>query len=324
MPAACGGEPRETDTMALRPILNADEHAALSEAVRGEYHRADDGKYVLDVAKENGYELTQPERLLNSVQATRAERDELDRKLREMQSRIGDDDLDELRQARERLRTMLADGDPDEKAAERLRERERLLSEQFAEKEAAIKRQHQEAIAEREARTQELEQRLDETVFENEATRAIREVDPEATIRFLLPELRGMTRTVRDQDGRRRIEVLDSNGTVRYESVDGDAQPMGLRSLVSELRKHPELGRAFSGGIAPGGGSGANQAGGPQGDGDNPFDPAHWNLTEQSKLAKANPMEAERLRKLAPARPRQPMIDRQPSGGRGTALDPAT
>jgi len=290
----------------IRPNISADEFAALDPVLQAEYRREGDG-YRANIANEGGWELANTNGLLTALSTERSRADEAERSLRDAQSgSVAPEEVERLRADSVRLQELTESGNIAN--ADDIR---RQLAAQHAEQMQGIQTQHQESIAERDARLSAMQSNMDDQFLEAAIRSGIKAVDPEASERFLLPELKPFGRVVRDADGGNpRVEVLDSQGQVRFATDEsGRAVPADFTPVIEEFKNHPELGRAFSGGVASGSGA-TPQQGGMQVDGENCFDSTspHFNVTKQGLLLKSNPKEAARLQALAPKPQRRGMF----------------
>lgn len=295
----------------LDPILTAEAVAKLDPILQAEYKVQQDGTYRLDVGKRNGFELTNTEGLLATVSATRTERDQFDRELREIRSQLGDSTIEELRAAKARLAEITASGGGNSQDAKALRaELEAQLRQDFERQTATLSESHAAELRARDERVSALSSQLDERIFTDAARDAILSVDKGAEPIFLLPEIQRRTRIV-EQDGRRTIQVLNAEGQIEYVSEDGRAVPKGLKHVVEDLKNDPRFGRAFSGGDATGSGATPNsRTGAPPEKIANPWDRTggHFSLSAQAKIRREDPALAKKLQAEAPALKRQPMI----------------
>lgn len=323
MPATPPRRDAAHSTMTLHPILTQEQLDRLDPLIRAEYREDGEGRFVLDVAATDGFELTNTRGLLNSLSAARGERDEAQREIREMRSRLGDADLDELKEAQARLRELTENGQGGGADADTLRrEIEAQIRADFERKQSTLSESFQQEIETREQRIERLTGQLRKRVFTDEARDAILAVDKGAEPLFLLPEIERRTRVVETDEGDLRVEVLNAEGQVDYVSRDGQAVPKTLKDVVADLKADARFGRAFSGGVASGSGAAPAVSGGKPEVGDaNPWDRNSdaFSLTEQARIMKADPERAKRLQAQAPKPRRQSMLPMQESGGRGTA-----
>lgn len=294
----------------LNPILTPDQFAKLDTVLQAEYKVREDGSYVLDVAKQDGFELTNTRSLLATVSATRAERDTMDRELREMRTQLGDSTIEELRAAKKRLAEITAEGGGNTPDAAALRQEiEAQLRKDFERQTATLSESHQAALTERENRLAQLSTQLDERIFTDAARDAILAVDKDAEPLFLLPEIQRRSRIV-ERDGKRTVEVLNSEGQVEYVSEDGKAVPKGLRHVVEDLKSDPRFGRAFSGGNASGSGTSPTSGTAPAAKVANPWDRTggSFSLKEQARILREDPPLAAKLKAEAPKMVRRSML----------------
>lgn len=292
----------------LTPIIDTATFQGLDPILQAEYKPQDDGTYKLSVGAAGGYELANTANLLSSVRNARAERDEAATKLREMQGRLGDHDLDALLQAQNRLAELEARGQGNSQDAQALRaEIEAEVTERFQQREATLSESHQTELAKLEDRAKSLSQRMQDLVFNQAATQAILDVDKNAEPRFLIPELRNRSQLVEQEDGSFAVQVVGADGKQVLKSKNGEVVPVDLSDVVGELRKDPVFGRAF--GAMGSGGSGATSGtGGPGEEIKNPWTREHLSLSAQTEIKRKNPELAARLQKEAGPLQRESML----------------
>ncbi|MCP3980739.1 MAG: hypothetical protein GY716_15665 [bacterium] len=309
--------------MTLKPILNSQEELdGLSETLKTEYVRdkADDGTpfWRLDVEPTStGWELANTGGLKSALNAEKTSRKQFENELKVERKRLEGVDLDALQAGAARLAELEASGD---KTAEQLAERERLLREQigaqFETKETAMRSAHDEALAQLQEKYNGTSGQLDSTLVAVAASQAQQVVDPKASLPLLTPAIEGRTR-VMEENGVRRVQVLDEAGNVKHVIRDGTAVEATVVDLMHELKGDPTYGRAFSGGEASGSDARPGEAG--RDVKDNPFDrdsQAH-SVTDAMKLAKDNPNAAQDLASRVAMGPR-----RSPIFSKGGVIQP--
>lgn len=122
------------------------------------------------------------------------------------------------------------------------------LAREHAAKIEEINRGHQE-------RADFLTRELRRNMITNAAVQAIKEVDPEASIKLLLPQVESALEFFEEGEGDAKkfeVRVVGNDRQPRWK--DGTSM-MGIKDLINELRDDPELGGAFS--ASAKGGSGA-------------------------------------------------------------------
>lgn len=136
--------------------------------------------------------------------------------------------------------------------------REEQLKKQLQADLGKYKGQYEAEVQERDAKLAMMQNALERSLIEAQATAAISEL--RGTPALLLPHVMQRVK-IFEEDGDYNVKVLDSQGQPRIADVKGT--PFTIKNLIEEMRNDPIFGRAFEASGA--GGSGAqngNKAGG--------------------------------------------------------------
>tara|TARA_R100001143_G_scaffold62940_1_gene67671 strand:+ start:4461 stop:5267 length:807 start_codon:yes stop_codon:yes gene_type:complete len=207
----------------------------LPEIVQAEYEQRDDGKFYLQTTPAEGFEVTQPEKLMKALSTER----ENVKKLRSQVGKFEGIDPDRARSALEKLEEF-ENWDPDQQVQERVAAREKKLLEQ-----------HSKELKQQEERSVRLKEQLEKTLVTEAATKAI--ADNKGSIDLLLPLIQAQTRLVQNEDGAYRVEVIDPLDNTARPTSTGES--MSIDDLVKEMRGSDRYSRAFDGSGQSGGGT---------------------------------------------------------------------
>jgi len=120
------------------------------------------------------------------------------------------------------------------------------------------KGQYDAEISERDAKLAMMQNALERSLIEAQATSAISEL--KGTPALLLPHVMQRVK-IFEEDGDYTVRVLDAQGQPRIADVKGT--PFTIRNLIEEMRNDPIFGRAFeASGTGGSGASNGNKAGG--------------------------------------------------------------
>ncbi|WP_302806422.1 hypothetical protein [Cloacibacillus porcorum] len=135
-----------------------------------------------------------------------------------------------------------------------------------------------------------MRQTLDSYLIDAEATRVLSESGGNATL--LLPHVKKATQVVEDK-GAYAVRVIGSDGNPR---VNSKGEYLGIKELVEEMKENESFQCAFAPSDKKGGGAGGS-GGGASGAAfsGNPWKKETWNLTEQYRLYKENPVRAKAM-----------------------------
>jgi hypothetical protein len=179
--------------------------------------------------------------LKNALTQERENRKKFERKLRDMEQRYGDIDLNQYQKLVEEHERM------EQEKLERKGEYDKLLQQ--------VKDQHAKELADRESQASALRKALDRNLVDREAALVCNELKGNATL--LMPHIRSLTKVV-EEDGEFSVRVVDAAGDPR---VNGEGQPLSIKELVSEMRSQDTYAGAFAGSGSSGGGTPPDGAG---------------------------------------------------------------
>lgn len=233
--------------MALKGFVTKAEHDALAPELKKEYRQEGDG-FVPDVVEVNGFELKQVGKLMSALQTERAERAELERKMKAL------DGIDPVA-----ARTALADVErmkkwtPEDKLEEKVKAREEQIVKTFTDKLSVSEKRAQALAAAVEAEL------VDSKFIAACASRG-------ASARLLLPIARQHIKAEETRDGRWVTKIIDPRtGHERLSSKGTGTDSMTMDELLEEFSKDKDLSLAFPATSRPGTGGGSGGSGGKTG-----------------------------------------------------------
>ena len=231
--------------MALKAKLNEDQFAKLSDDQKGLYVERD-GSHVLDVEAVDGFDLQNVHGLVSALQNER----EAVKKANEKLAGVGDLDPAAYKAAITELETLKKQGGE--------------VGKEAAAQIAAIKTAHTEEVGKFQTREKSMMGNLETALIDSEVSSLLTEEELRGNAHLLLPHVRNQARIV-ENDGTYRSQVFDpATGQERLATSGPDAgKPLGLRGLLSEMKKSDAFSPAFAGTGATGSGS-TNGQGGPQ------------------------------------------------------------
>lgn len=238
--------------MALRAILTADEHSALSEELLKEYVEKD-GKFVLDVTEVNGLKLEDTTALRSALQGERQKAQDANKALDAFKV---DGQLLDPQKARDALTKIAewADNPPEEKAK---KQREAW--------EAQVLEKHQKELGKKDEDIVGLTKTLEDSLITQSATEAIIKAGGERGLKLLLPHVKAQTKLVKTEEGRYVAKVLDEDGNTRMTTEANSTSDMRIGELVAEMKNSDEFALAFDGSGTGGTGAGQNERPGESG-----------------------------------------------------------
>ncbi len=134
---------------------------------------------------------------------------------------------------------------------------------------------------------------LETQLVDNAVSSALTAANGNSTL--LLPHVKQQVKMVKGEDGKYGAIVVDAKGVERF-SMTKAGERMGVDELVGEFKVNDTYKSAFTNGNSGGGAGGSGGKGG----GDNPFVKGKdFNLTEQSKMANADPALAKQMQEAA-------------------------
>lgn len=230
--------------MALKAILEADEHKALGDGMKSEYVEKD-GKFYLDVVPVSGFALEDVTGLKTTLGAERTQRSNLEKTLEKFK------DLDP-----EKARTALTELE-ELRAIDPQKEADKLANTKFEAAKSQLVSKHNQEKTLIEQRNAFLVKTVEELLVDSVATAAIAEA--KGSIELLLPHVKSSTR-VKEDNGKFSVEVIDKDGNSRIADSKGGA--MSIKGLIAEMRESETFGRAFEGDGVTGSGKRPGSPGG--------------------------------------------------------------
>jgi hypothetical protein len=209
--------------MPLTPFY--DSASDIPEGLSELYIERPDGRFQLDVATSNGWELSDTSALKNALSKERAAAQEAQKRLRNFEGI----DPNSAREAMSKMEE-IANFNPEQKVEEALKAREKQI---FA--------RHQSEMDVSKRETEALRTQLSDTLVTSAAAKAI--AGAKGSVDLLLPHVLTSTRMRQSENGQFLVEVVDREGNPRI----GDAQgnPMTIPQLVDEMRASDVFARAF-------------------------------------------------------------------------------
>lgn len=263
------------------------------------------GMYVLRQAGD-GPQIQDPDKLLNTITATRGERDEYKRQAREAAKSAQqlNAELEAARAEAAALQAKIEEQASQPASAASDPQMDQRIADELAKTQQAYEqtRQQLEVIqTASETRIAQLGTALERQMIETEFMRTMRSIDPDSEPGMLLHVARERARMVEDEEnpGVFKTVILDDQGrpAVRLSDDNSGSVDKTMGDLVAELRDHPTWGRAF--GATAASSAGKKLSGMLNPGEDNPFLSPEQNLGRINELFAKNPAEAARLQALA-------------------------
>lgn len=223
--------------MSLQAILKQEAFDALSDSLKSEYKKQQDGTFLLDVTPVNDFALENVKGLKTALSSERSTREELEKKFKAF------DGL-EVDKAREALRKVeeMASWKPEDKVKEQIE----AIKNQLIEK-------HKGELGARDGSIQSLNKQLEKVLIDAESVKAISE--NKGSSKLLLPHVRGFTRMKKLDNGEFAVEVIDEKGQARISPTSGSTAPMSISELIAEMKTQDAFAPAFEGSGASGSGA---------------------------------------------------------------------
>lgn len=209
--------------MPLTPFYDSADQ--IPEGMSDFYVERPDGRFQLDVAASNGWELSDTNALKSALSKERAAAQEAQKRLRNFEGL----DPNAAREAMSKVEEM-ANFNPEQKVEEAIKAREKQIFARHQSEMDAVKRE-----------TDALRNQLSDTLVTSAAAKAI--AGAKGSVDLLLPHVLTSTRMRQTDGGQFIVEVVDRDGNPRI----GDAQgnPMTIPQLVDEMRASDVFSRAF-------------------------------------------------------------------------------
>lgn len=244
---------------------------------------AKDGKFILDVAPTDGYELDNITGLKSALGAERQAKSDLEARIKAFEG-LDPTAVRKTLTDFENLSKIDPEKEADRLAAEKIKTREALLTAEFEKKLNPL----QDTVQRRESQIKKL-------LVDNAISISLGALNPLDDARDAIALLAAQSMRVKEINGEFAVQVVDEAGNPRIKDVHGS--PMGVADYLTELReKRPSLFKADSksgAGMSPGGGAGHQSSSA------NPWKKDSFNLTEQMTLLNTNPTLAARLKQEA-------------------------
>lgn len=244
--------------MALKAIIDTTD--GLDDTLKGMYKPLEgaEGKFVLDVEGADGFELEDVSGLKTSLSKERGTAQSLERELKKFGSTY-DKNTGKWTHSIDPVKAQQALAKYDEfMSLDPAKEADKIAETKIAAVKDQLVQQHSVELQSKEAKVNTLTKALDKVLREQTARAEIAGAKGEPLL--LLPHVMSQTRTVEDDDGNFRVEVIDASGNVRIGDAKGN--PMTIAQLVAEMRNSEVFGRAFEGDGTSGSGKRQTNGGG--------------------------------------------------------------
>lgn len=225
--------------MALKAVL--EKLDGLSPEVSKEYKKVGDGplkdKFVLDVEAVGDIALDDVGGLKRTVVATRTERDEATKKIKDFEGI----DVAKAKDALEKVKNW-DKMTPEDKVREQIETAKKAVEDKLKGEKADVEKK----LAERDAE-------VDDLLITTDATRILTEKYKGASPTLLLPHIKARVKVIRGADGKPRTEVRQADGkTPELSKKLGSTGNMELPELLEVMSKDAVFAPAFPGTSASG------------------------------------------------------------------------
>ena len=225
--------------MALAAIIKEETYNGLSDQLKPEYKKQEDGTYLLDVTPIDGFALEDVKGLKSSLGAARSERDAAQAQLRN----FGDLDPNKAREALKKIEDM-AKWEPEEKVKEQIEAIKAQLTDKHK---TELDKKHEELA--------NLTKQLEQVMIDELATKEIvAQGGIKTSPTVLLPYIRGITR-MRQVDGKFVSEVVGADGNARISPATNSTGTMTIAELITEMKGQEAFSPLFNGSGATGSGA---------------------------------------------------------------------
>ena len=285
--------------MSLSARITKEQHEALDSVIQAEYKTDDEG-FILDVVAVDGLKLADVTELQSALQQERSKSKSAEKALKRYNGPDGKP-LDPAKvQSAVAKMTEIDNWDPEQKLAEHKEQFEAQTRDKAEKEKQVLIDKHTTDMTDLQTENDTLDKQLDVTLRKNTAITAINEQG--GSVRGLLPVIMEATRVVKQDDGKRVVEVIGDNGLARLSPASGKSGIMVIDELVKECKADKELAPLFRASGASGSGTTPGDSSGGTGGGTvtgNPFMDKSWSLTGQGNISKTDPGESRRLQKEA-------------------------
>jgi len=239
MPLKQWREAERSFVMALAAIIKQEIFDNLSDDLKKEYNKQDNGMFMLDVAPVDDFALENVKGLKSALSSERTAREEADKKLKVY------DGLD-AEKAREALKKVeeLASGKLDDKAKEQIE----ALKGQLGEK-------HQKEIDEK---VQEIEKYKAAAINSTKGRAITDALAKHKGAPYLADTIEKSVKAEFDDKGSVILKVLDDNGVARISNASGSQDLMSIEEYVADMKGQDTYASAFEGSNASGSGAGGS------------------------------------------------------------------
>lgn len=208
--------------MALKARLKPEDHAKLSDTLKAEYTKGEDGMFTLAVEEVEGLRLDNTDGLRSTVKAERKRADDAESNLKASQKAFEGLDAAKAREALKRLEAIDA-GEPDDKTKAKIASITRQLEEKRTAEVEPLQRQ----LAEREAEIDALT--VDRSIADEIGK--VKLIEGGGSLLLSHIKAKGLVRRVKNAEGKSEVRVFGSDG---IELMTREAGKTGMAS-VSEL-----------------------------------------------------------------------------------------
>lgn len=134
-------------------------------------------------------------------------------------------------------------------------------------------------------------------ILENEVAGAISRHDGSSEL--LAPHVASRVKIIENEAGEFSVQVMDDQGRPAYRWRGSESIDATIDDLVIDLKSKPAFAGAFKASASGSGATGGRGTAGITDGGPNPFSKNTFNLTEQGRLKKEDPVKYEHLKQLA-------------------------
>ncbi len=301
--------------MGLKVIVNSLDN--VDETLKGLYKKSGDS-YVLDLTNVNDHPSVST--LRKTMIEERDARKSSEKSLKEFKKQLDGLDLDSLKdidldeyknnlvdlekfkkEQTTKNKKKLKDKEEWEKLEKQLQDQNKLdidnVHDSYTKKIDSYKTKLEEVTSTKDKELGSMLTSLESYLKDKEIISALAEA--KGNVPVLMPHVSKFVKVVKDSTGDFASRVIDAAGTTR---ITDTGSPMTISDFVTELKEKPEFkGDGLFAKDTQSGGSGANSNQNDKTGNDlhNPFTEKHFNLTQQMKLKKNDPVEYNRLKAAA-------------------------
>jgi len=212
----------------------------LPEPLAKEYTKGEDGKFRLALNLPAGHKIEESDKLSNAVAATRRERDEAQKALKNFEGL----DPAAARDALKQVEAWKKDGSPEQK-----------LQQQIDQVKKEMGAAHGTELKALTNRLEKYQARLNKTLVGDNLRQVL--AKEKANADLLMPHFASRLRIIENADGEPVLRVLTAEGN---EAINADGSAKTLEQLVGEFKANPSYAIAFgASGNSGGGATGADK-----------------------------------------------------------------